>query len=86
MENIWNKTKDIPIPYDKLDEIEVSYDGIDPDYSVEIMEKRTCMMAGSAGGFGYFGKGWGTNGDNGCDYGLICDEPEYWRFNLNIIT
>jgi hypothetical protein len=36
------------------------------------------MLAGTSGGYGYFGEGFATDG-NDCDYGLICDDPEYWR-------
>ena len=71
-------------PKDKLpdfsDDIEVSFDnGKTWDDSVSYMENRTCMMAGIAGGNGYFGKGWGMNGNNGCDKGLISETPNLWR-------
>lgn len=60
-------------------DILVSYDGgITFDNTVDWMERRTCMMAGIAGGNGYFGEGWGSTGTNGCDRGLICDPPDYW--------
>lgn len=76
----WTSVKEKPIPLNMLDDIEVSYDGINPDDTVSFMEERTCMMAGIAGGYGYFGEGWGTNGNSQCDYGMICDEPEFWRY------
>jgi len=67
-----------------LGEVEVSYDGGKTwDSSVEWTETRTCMMAGSAGGFGYFGEGWATSRESGTDVGLICDPPDYWRYAAN---
>lgn len=62
--------------------IEVSYDnGKTWDTSTEYSSTRTCILAGSAGGFGYFKEGFATNGENGCDKGLICDDPDLWRFS-----
>jgi hypothetical protein len=37
------------------------------------------MMAGTSGGYGYFGEGFATDGNGLRDYGLICDDPNYWR-------
>lgn len=66
-----------------------------PEYQVEVdlkygkeifegghayFENRTCIMAGIAGGYGYFGEGFGTYGDR-VDQGLIVDEPDYWRYH-----
>lgn len=63
-------------------DIEVSYDkGETWDDFTGYMENRHCMMAGIAGGFGYFpDAGWGTTGNCGTDRGLICDPPDLWRF------
>lgn len=58
--------------------IEYSNDGVICEGTLIYTDKRTCMMAGIAGGYGYFGEGFATDG-NDCDYGLICDDPEYWR-------
>lgn len=60
--------------------IEYSEDGVIVEGTLDYAEKRTCMMAGIAGGFGYFGEGFATDGENGCDKGLICDDPKYWRY------
>lgn len=38
------------------------------------------MMAGIAGGFGYFGEGFATDGESRCEKGLICDDPTFWRY------
>lgn len=60
--------------------IEVSSDGGETvDNDIEYMEDRTCMLAGSGGGNGYFGAGWAMNGTNGCDRGLISESPTHWR-------
>jgi hypothetical protein len=59
-------------------EVEYSDDGINVEGELVYLENRTCMMAGIAGGNGYFGEGFATNGVD-CDYGLICDDPNYWR-------
>lgn len=62
-------------------EVEVSYDkGINFDNHTEWVEKRTCMMAGSAGGHGYLGEGWATSIHSPTDTGLICDPPDYWVY------
>ena len=72
----WNLTSEIKPELD--DHVEFSEDGINVEGNLIYIEKRTCMMAGIAGGNGYFGEGFATDGDD-CDYGLICDEPKYWR-------
>lgn len=59
--------------------LEYSDDGINVEGTMIYTDRRTCMLAGYAGGFGYFGEGFATDGENGCDYGLICDDPKYWR-------
>lgn len=59
----------------------VSYDGgKNWDNTVEWCENRTCMMAGIAGGCGYFDEGWGTSKNSQSDIGLICDAPDFWRY------
>jgi hypothetical protein len=60
------------------DEVKFSEDGINEEGTLLYLEERTCMMAGIAGGNGYFGEGFATDGVD-CDYGLICDDPNYWR-------
>ncbi len=79
----WLEIKNHPIDIVNRDKVEISYDGVEVDDSVEWMKSRTCIMAGIAGAYGYFGPGWGTNGINGCDYGLICDPPGHWRYTEN---
>jgi len=75
----WIKTKD-RLP-DVGEELEVSDDGGKTfESGVEYMMERTCMMAGIAGGNGYFGEGFGMSGSNGCDRGLTADEPIFWRY------
>lgn len=63
---------------DFYQEVEVSDDGVKIEGKLVYLERRTCMMAGVAGGNGYFGEGFATTGED-TDYGLICDEPKYWR-------
>jgi len=58
--------------------VEYSDDGINSEGTLIYTDERVCMMAGIAGGHGYFGEGFATDG-NDCDYGLICDDPKYWR-------
>lgn len=60
--------------------VEYSEDGVTVEGTMDYTEKRTCMLAGYAGGYGYFGEGFATDGENGCDKGLICDDPKYWRY------
>lgn len=63
----------------------VSYDGGKTfDDSVEWAESRICMMAGIAGGHGYFGEGWATSIHGNTDVGLICDPPDYWIYQDEI--
>lgn len=62
------------------EDLEVTYDnGKTSEDNVAYLEKRTCMMAGIAGGNGYFGEGFGTQGGN-CDQGLILDTPTHWKY------
>jgi hypothetical protein len=82
----WIDSKIVPLPTTDLTIIEISYDGINVDTGTEWMDKRTCMMAGIAGGNGYFGPGWGTNGESGCNRGLICDAPSYWRYQIDDVV
>ena len=74
----WIKaTEQLP---DFEEDLEVTYDnGKTFEDGVSYQEKRTCMMAGIAGGNGYFGEGFATNGE-GCEYGLIVDTPTHWRY------
>lgn len=75
----WIKTAD-KLP--KIgDNVEYSEDGETVEGTMNYTDRRTCMMAGIAGGYGYFGEGFATDGANGCDVGLICDPPKYWRLN-----
>ena len=60
--------------------VEYSENGETVEGTMDYTDRRTCMMAGIAGGFGYFGEGFATDGENGCDTGLICDDPKYWRY------
>lgn len=74
----WTKTKDaLPELYE---DVEISYDGKTVTEEALYIEKRTCMLAGSSGGNGYFGAGFATNGSTGCERGLILDEPTHWRY------
>ncbi len=61
--------------------IEYSEDGVTSLGTMDYLRNRTCMLAGTAGGFGYFGEGFATDGSTGIEGGLICDEPKYWRLN-----
>lgn len=76
----WNLTSEVKPEIG--DHVEISEDGINEEGRLIYIENRTCMMAGIAGGHGYFGEGFATDGVN-CDYGLICDEPKYWRHIKN---
>lgn len=76
--NDWISTRD-QLPKEG-DDIEVTYDnGETVDTTVTFLNRRTCMMAGIAGGHGYFGPGFATDGTN-TDYGLIMDTPTHWRY------
>jgi len=75
----WNKTTELKPEIGE--DVEVSDDGITVDFACIYTDKRTCMMAGIAGGHGYFGEGFATNGED-CDYGLILDDPIFWRYRL----
>lgn len=59
--------------------VEYSEDGKSIDGTMDYIKDRTCMLAGVGGGNGYFGKGFATDGSTGCERGLICDDPKYWR-------
>lgn len=61
--------------------VEYSEDGIIVEGTLDYISERRCMMAGISGGHGYFGEGFATDGENGCDRGLICDAPKYWRYS-----
>jgi hypothetical protein len=61
------------------DNVEYSEDGVEAEGTMIYTDRRVCMLAGIAGGHGYFGEGFATDGYNGCDKGLKCDDPKYWR-------
>ena len=77
-EGNWKKTEEETPDFDEP--IECSENLIDIDDSMVYMEYRVCMLAGYAGGHGYFDEGFATAGCDVCDRGLICDEPKYWRY------
>lgn len=61
--------------------VEISDDGITVDGTADYKRDRRCMMAGYAGGHGYFSSlGFATDGCNGEDTNLILDTPKYWRY------
>jgi hypothetical protein len=51
--------------------VEGTYDKIYIDSTLVFLESKTCMLAGTAGGYGYFGEGFATD-ESATDYGLIC--------------
>ena len=60
--------------------VEISEDGIKADGTADYKRDRRCMMAGSAGGHGYFSSlGFSTDGESGEDRNLILDNPNFWR-------
>lgn len=60
--------------------VETSEDGITVSETMDYTDERRCMLAGYAGGYGYFGEGFASDGTTGCDKGLILDDPKYWRY------
>ncbi len=59
--------------------VEYSEDGITVEGTMIYTDERHCMLAYTSS-FGHrFGEGFATDGENGCDKGLICDDPKYWR-------
>jgi hypothetical protein len=48
-------------------------DGLDDGCLMRWSEERQCMLAGYAGGYGYFGPGW-----EDCENHLIVDTPIAW--------
>jgi len=56
---------------DYYDKVESTDDKINIDSTLVFLESRTYMLAGTAGGYGYFGEGFATDG-SATDYGLIC--------------
>lgn len=61
--------------------VEYSNDGVTVEGTMDYKDDRRCMMAGIAGGHGYFSSfGFATDGACGEDMNLICDDPEYWRY------
>lgn len=61
-------------------DLEVMYGHGEVHSNVRYMEDTHCMLAGIAGGSGYFNRaGFGCNGKKD-DYGLDCGKPEFWRY------
>lgn len=75
----WNLTSQVKPQIG--DHVEFSEDGINVEGTLIYTDERTCMLAGIAGGHGYFGEGFATDGID-TDYGLICDDPKYWRLSM----
>jgi len=61
------------------DNVEFSEDGIICLGTMDYTDQRTCMLAGTSGGHGYFNEGFATDGTDRCEKGLILDAPKYWR-------
>jgi hypothetical protein len=60
--------------------VEYSEDGETVEGTMDYTDERHCILAYSSS-FGHsFGIGFATDGENGCDRGLICDDPKYWRY------
>lgn len=75
----WISSKEGTPDYDE--ELIVSYDnGKTEEEGVCYMENRICMMAGIAGGNGYFGEGYAVSFESDADTGLICDTPTHWKY------
>lgn len=63
------------------EELSVSYDkGKTWEDGIWYSERRTCMLAGVAGGCGYFGEGFAVSGDSECDTNLIVDAPTHYKY------
>jgi len=60
------------------DYVEGTDDKIEINRHMMYASERVCMMAGIAGGNGYFKEGFATDGTH-CEPGLIEDTPKYWR-------
>lgn len=61
------------------DNVEYSEDGETVEGTMNYTDERHCMLA-HVSNFGHsFGIGFATDGANGCDRGLVCDDPKYWR-------
>ena len=75
--NTWiNSDNELPT---NGENVETSDDGIEVSGTANYKTNRQCMLAGVAGGNGYFGSlGWATDG-RGCDNNLILDTPPFWR-------
>ncbi len=62
-------------------DVSVSYDeGKTFECEAKYTDERLCMMAGIAGGYGYFGEGWAVADSSGADSNLILDEPTHWKY------
>lgn len=60
--------------------VEVSENGVSVDGTLDYTDRRHCILSYSSS-FGHnFGEGFATDGSNdGCEKGLKCDAPKYWR-------
>ena len=75
----WTKTTEQLPKFDE--ELEITYDnGKTFENGASYQEERICMMAGVAGGNGYFGEGFACSSDSKADTGLILDTPAHWRY------
>jgi hypothetical protein len=78
MGNPWNLTSEkTPSLYSN---VEFSEDGETVEGTLDYTDERHCMLAYSSNYGHNFGIGFATDGENGCDKGLICDPPKYWRY------
>ena len=61
--------------------VEFSEDGVTAEGTMNYTDQRHCILAYSSS-FGHnFGVGFATDGsDEGCEKGLKCDDPKYWRY------
>jgi hypothetical protein len=59
--------------------VEYSEDGVIAEGTLDYTDRRHCMLAFSSAFGRGFGEGFATDGHNGCDTGLVCDAPRYWR-------
>lgn len=72
-------SSEVELPYGG-ENVEISDDGITVRETADYKTDRRCMMAGIAGGNGYFGSlGFATDGSTGCETNLILDTPAFWR-------
>lgn len=72
MNNWISREEELP-PYS--DEVEVSFDGETSEGMGRFVENTQCMMAGIAGGHGYFTDQFATIDDN-----LVLHDVTHWRY------